>query len=213
MRHTIKTLIIASLIASCGGGASSTKEPVITPIVEPVVESAAKQTFKVAHRGLKANTLDGFSYSIDKGFLHVEADLRLRNGEVVLLHDNIKRDDYESLEQLLSLLEGKGIVLWLEFKEPETISPALDLIAQYSTEVLLTSFKVADIDTVHSLSNYETGIITQSALTDYNQADWVITNDASYCLEYLKCAIWTIKSQKDYDNLTGLVDAIIVDEY
>ena len=213
-------LTLAVSVTSCGGSKDTSKVPSAPPVAvdnlqptqTPVEDS---KPLKVAHRGLYENTIDGFIYSIEQGYTILETDVRLWRGELILAHDKGPCPDCATLFELLNLAQHEDVSLWIEFKETRAIDPALALISQYNIEVLLTSYKVSDLEYLNSASDYPLGYITYPSNQEVPFVDWILANDASYCTEFQKCGIWTIKSQQDFDIVAGydIVDAIIVDDY
>ena len=169
----------------------------------------------VSHRGLNENKLDGFRAAIIYGYRFVEADVRIRDGIPVLLHDNIQCSDCTTLVELLELAEQKEITLFLEFKEFKAINESLELISQFNIDVVLLSNDVDDLIYINSVSNYELGYITLSDydLTSLPSIDYLLVSHShiNKCIEGIKCVAWTVTNKKQYDKIKYKVDYVIAD--
>lgn len=177
------------------------------------LEYSATSYLKVSHRGYQENSIKGFESAIIDGYTHLETDVRLRDGELVLLHDNIECYDCDALESLLVLAEQHNITLWVELKEIQAIEKGLALISKYNVNVILMSFDIEAIKIIASSSNHSVGWITYNTdnLPDIEKAiDWIVIEKSKYklCVDYIKCAIWTVT---DKDKIPAGIDAVITD--
>jgi len=171
----------------------------------------------ISHRGYNNNKLDGFVTAIQDGFSILETDIRLRNEEPVLLHDNIACSNCTTLVELLELAQDKGVVLFLEFKEFKAIEPSLKLISQYSVDVVLTSFNSEHLKYINSLSNHSLGFITTEhfSLEYLPVLDYVIINrlHIDKCPAFIKCVAWGVYNKKQFNQVKYKVDYAIIDKY
>lgn len=169
----------------------------------------------ISHRGLNENKLDGFQAAIVYGYRFLEADVRIRDGIPVLLHDDIECLDCTTLVDLLVLAEQKGITLFLEFKEFRAIDESLKLISQYNVDVVLISDDADDLIYINSVSNYSLGYITLSDfdLTSLPSIDYLFIyhSHVNKCLKEIKCVAWTITKYKQYNKVKYKVDYVIAD--
>lgn len=181
-------------------------------------DSDARTTVKVSHKGYEDNKLSGFVSAINDGFTILGTDVRLRDGEVVLLHDDVECTECDTLDELMLLAESNGVTLWVETKEREVVLPALSIAYNYNVNVMFTSFTLNDLKIISENSSYDTGLIKNSGwLPLYTDLylDWLIIgkNNTYQCPPFKPCAAWTIKTQAEYDALDGDVNAIIMDEF
>lgn len=215
----IITLISLCCLIGCGGGVTDTgvvdikQTTEIKTIKEPVV---GPTSLLISHRGYNQNRIDGYIDAINDGFTIIETDLRLRNGEVVLLHDDVECNDCNTLDEILQLATDKGVSVWVEFKEREAVTLGLEILSQYNVDVVLSSFDRDALIDINAASNYATGFLTRddNNIDDIPFIDWLIIDKDNYelCIDGLKCAVWTIKTQAEFDKYNGIVDALIMDE-
>ena len=202
----MKYLFILLLLSGCGSN-TETKEEVVIKKSEAV---------KISHRGYNENRIDGFSSAIYSGYKILEADVRLRNGIPVLLHDDIYCE-CDTLESLLILARDNGIKLFIEFKETAAIDSSLELISQYNVDVVLTSFSSKDLNYINSVSNYELGYISEGSVdwSSLPTIDYLIINQnhIDQCIDGVKCAAWTITNQEQYNKIKLKVDYVIENKY
>ena len=170
---------------------------------------------KISHRGYGDNSIKGFELAIADGFKMIEADVRLR-GEPVLLHDDIEAVA-DTLESLLLLSESSGVKLFIEFKDYASITPSLELISKYNVDVVLTSFNVAHLKLINSVSNYPLGYITNKEfnLAELPPIDYLIISQAHVerCPDFIYCVAWTIKTQSQLDAVKHKADFVMVDRF
>lgn len=169
----------------------------------------------ISHRGLNENKLDGFQAAIVYGYRFLEADVRIRDGIPILLHDDIECLDCSTLVDLLELAEQEGVTLFLEFKEFRAIDESLKLINQFNVDVVLISNDADNLIYINSVSNYSLGYITLSDydLTNLPSIDYLLINHPhiNKCLEGIKCVAWTITKYKQYNKVKHKVDYVIAD--
>lgn len=177
-----------------------------------------KNTVKVSHRGYAENTVSGFSQAINDGYDYVETDVRLRNGEAVLLHDDVPCNDCDELSTLLGLAQHRLVTVFIEIKELEVIEKAVDVVNSYFANVVFISFDPQTLITLNAITNHPLGLITNSGeniTTVSGIIDWVVIhkNYVQNCDVNLKCVVWTIINQSEFDSFNGNVDAIIMDRF
>jgi glycerophosphoryl diester phosphodiesterase len=200
LKRSIFISLLFLLLISCGESSSSKN----LPIAE-----------LVSHRGLNENKLDGFLAAIIYGYRFVEADVRIRDGIPILLHDDIDCLDCTTLVELLELAEQKDITLFLEFKEFKAIDESLELISQFNLDVVLLSNDADALIYINSVSNYSLGYITLSDydLTSLPSIDYLLIDHSHIdkCVEGIKCVAWTVTKKNQYDKLKYKVDYVIAD--
>lgn len=175
------------------------------------------EAVKISHRGYDENKLGGFKAAINDNYTILEADIRLRGGIPVLIHDDIDCGNCDALESLLMLASDNGVTLFLEFKERAAIDLSLDLINQYNVDVVLTSFSYNDLIYINSVSNYSLGYISGGGV-DWDKLpiiDYLIINQnhIDECVAMVKCVAWTITNQEQHDKISHKVDYVIEDRY
>ena len=202
----MKYLFILLLLSGCGSNTEVKEEVVINK----------PEAVKISHRGYNENRIDGFASAIYSGYKILEADVRLRNGIPVLLHDDVDCE-CDTLESLLILSRDNGVKLFVEFKEKSAIDASLELISKYNVDVVLTSFNSKDLNYINSVSNYELGYISEGSVDwpALPAIDYLIINQnhIDQCIDGVKCAAWTITNQKQYNKIKLKVDYVIEDRY
>lgn len=200
LKRSIFVPLFLLFLMSCGGSSTSQNSPLAELI---------------SHRGLNENKLDGFQAAIVYGYRFLEADVRIREGIPVLLHDDIECLDCTNLVDLLVLAEQKGVTLFLEFKEFRAIDESLNLINQFNVDVVLISNDADDLIYINAISNYSLGYIT---LSDYDLSslpsiDYLLIyySQVNKCFEGIKCVAWTIKKNKQFNKVKYKVDYVIAD--
>lgn len=200
LKRSIFFPILLLLLMSCGESSTSKDLPLAELI---------------SHRGLNENKFDGFHAAIVYGYRLLEADVRIRNGIPVLLHDDIECLDCTALVDLLELAEQEEVTLFLEFKEFKAIDASLALISQFNVDVVLISNNANDLIYINSVSNYSLGYIT---LSDYDLAslpsiDYLLIDhqQVNKCLDGIKCVAWTVTKRKQFDKIKHKVDYVITD--
>lgn len=110
----------------------------------------------IGHRGAagleRENTISSFQKAVELGVDAVEIDLRLRrDGQIVVVHDEDPEKVYPQAVQLTEVLKTVKVGLYLEIKESGFESQLLEIIKNFPSEVLVSSFKPKVLRKVRSL--------------------------------------------------------------
>jgi len=184
----------------------------------------ANSAMQISHRGYDENKISGFIEAVFDGFDYLETDVRLRNGEIVLLHDDVACSDCDKLSTLLSFARHYNVTVFIEVKEYEAIEKTVEIVNRYD-DVILISFDTKTLIKLNSMTNYPLGLVTSDAKNVDEVSsiiDWVFIskNYVDNCVSYLKCAAWTISNDADLDLVNSkfgfagpLVDAFVMDRW
>ena len=147
----------------------------------------------------------------------METDVRLRNGQAVLLHDNVDCTNCPQLIELLELAQSKGITLFIEFKEFKAIDISLELLSKYNVEVVLTSFEPAHLKYLNASSNYSLGLITNESF-DLENLPWVDYLLIQYmhidkCPALIECVAWGISNKSQLNEIKYKADYAVIDRF
>ncbi|GAA0815249.1 hypothetical protein GCM10009111_13280 [Colwellia asteriadis] len=203
------TVFLLLLLSSCGGDKTE-------PIIKRYIESSSVAKL-ISHRGYNNNQLNGFYSAIKDGFTRLEVDVRLRNGQAVLLHDDIDCANCSTLIELLDLAQNKAITLFIEFKELEAIEISLELLNKYNVDIVLTSFQTEHLKYLNAISNHSLGFVTNEHfnLENLPSIDYLIINRnyIDKCLALIKCVAFDVSNQNQLDKVKYKVDYVIIDNF
>lgn len=110
----------------------------------------------IGHRGAAGlepeNTISSFKKAEELGADAVEMDLRLReDGKIIVSHDPDPKRVYLQAPSLEEVLRQVKLPLHLEIKEAGFESQLLEVIKNFPSEVLISSFKVKVLRKIRSL--------------------------------------------------------------
>lgn len=99
----------------------------------------------IGHRGAKGLAPENSILALKKGMAAgvdmLEVDVRVKDGELVLSHDEIKKEEtYTLLEDALIVIDGKTPIN-LEIKELSVVKYLAKALKGYSGKILLSSFE------------------------------------------------------------------------
>ena len=119
---------------------------------------------------------------------------------------------------MIKLAQDNNVTILIELKEIEAAHVSVDIVNRSSVAVVFTSFDIATLKLLSSISNYKLGWITNEAtglIEVESFIDWLIIgkNHVDKCVDYLVCAAWTIISDADLKNVGLKVDAVILDRW
>jgi glycerophosphoryl diester phosphodiesterase len=172
---------------------------------------------RISHRGYDENKISGFITAIQDGYTILESDVRLRDEEPILLHNNEACSDCSSLAELLDLALAHNIKLIIEFKEFKAIRPSLELISQYNVDVVLTSFNKDHLTYINANSNHSLGFITHENynLDELPIIDYLLINQLHIkkCTKQVTCIAWGVHTQKQFNQVKYKVGLAITDRF
>ncbi|MBI2356313.1 MAG: glycerophosphodiester phosphodiesterase [Candidatus Doudnabacteria bacterium] len=127
----------------------------------------------IGHRGAAGlepeNTIGSFKKAIELGVDAVEMDLRLdRNGVIVVAHDADPEKIYPRSARLTEVLKAVNVALHLEIKESGFEKQLLEMIKDFPSEVLISSFKLKILRKIRSLDrNIKLGLAINQKMNRY----------------------------------------------
>lgn len=127
----------------------------------------------IGHRGAAGlaaeNTVGSFKKAEELGVDAVEMDLRLRrDGQIIVAHDEDPEKIYPQAVPLTEVLNAVNVGLHLELKESGFEKQLLEMIRDFPSEVLISSFKPRVLRKIRSLDrNIKLGLAINKNLNRY----------------------------------------------